>query len=82
MDDERQAEGDGVDGRGTDEPVASQDAPTDQSFSHAAGTDLSGLLDIYARPDRRVLDRRSPTPGPSPFGPNDRRVGDRRAGDG
>jgi hypothetical protein len=75
----RQAEGDDVDRRRRNDEVASQDAPTKESFDHVAADDLASLLEMYARPDRRVLERRSPTPERSPFAANDRRVGDRRS---
>jgi hypothetical protein len=79
IDDGRQAEGEDVNGPRRKQQVASHDAPTEQSFNHSAATDLESLLEVYARPDRRVLERRSPTPGTPPVGPNDRRVSDRRS---
>jgi hypothetical protein len=59
--------------------VSSEEASTEESFDHSAAKDLAGLLEIYARPDRRVLERRSQTPGSTPLGQNDRRVSDRRS---
>jgi hypothetical protein len=68
-----------VDGQRRSQKVAGQDPPTEESFNHAAATDLASVLEMYARPDRRVLERRSRVPRSSPFGPNDRRTGERRS---
>ena len=72
------AEGDEVERQSRKQPASGKDAPTDDDFGHSAGADLGSVLDTYARPDRRVLDRRSRTPEPSPPGANERRTLDRR----
>ena len=58
IEDGRQTEGGGVDGRRGKQPVSRQDARADDSFQHSAADDLADVLEAYARPDRRVNDRR------------------------
>jgi hypothetical protein len=58
---------------------STEEASTEESFDHSSANDLAGLLEMYARPDRRVLERRSQMPASAPVDPNDRRVSDRRS---
>jgi hypothetical protein len=79
IEDARRTEGDDVDRRRGRQQEDGADAAREDGFDHSAGSDLGSVLDTYARPDRRVLDRRARTPDDASFESNDRRVRDRRS---
>ena len=65
-------------GEGEAQSAPSATSRSSETFEHTAGDDLGEVLERYARPDRRVLDRRVQAPDPDAI-VDERRRGERRA---